>query len=433
MNAPLPDRSRPREPMARPRRLIRVTLLAVGLLFALGPAPALAQNTLRAAAVVNDEVISMLDLSMRTRLALLSAGLEATRENFERLQPQVLRSLVDERLQMQEAARLDISVEKQEVDRAFRRLAAQNRMEPQAFLNFLQQNSVLPNVLFDQIRNGLTWNLLLNRRLRPEVDISDDEVDQQVTRLQAASSGTQYRVYEIFLEVENVLQEQEAIETANRLITQLGGGAQFTAIARQVSQSATASVGGDLGWIDLSQLPNEVASVVEQLQPGQLSTPIPTLSGVYIVALRDRRELVAGEVVADLRQVLFALPAGAGNEAVQQATAQAERARQQIRSCNDAERIALEVSGPGQGNLGSVKLSELPGELRQVVTGLPIGQASAPLRLSGGIGLLVVCDRNDGTVNRDEVYERLVEQRLGMLARRYLRDLRRQANVDVRL
>lgn len=433
MPTPWTHRFRPldrRFPGLGSARLVLVALIAALMQTAL---PAQAQNTLRAAAVVNDEVISMLDLSMRTRLALLSAGLEANRENFERLQPQVLRTLVDERIQMQEAGRLDISVGQEDVQRAFRRLAAQNRMEPNGFLDFLTRNSILPNVLFDQIRSGLTWNLLLTRRLRPEVDVSDDEVDQQVARLQAATGTVQYRVYEIFLAVDNVLQEEEALETAQRLITQLSGGAQFTAVARQVSQSPTASVGGDLGWVDIGQLPPEVGEVVQRMRPGELSTPISTLSGIYVVALRDRRERVAGEVVAELRQVLFALPAGADAQTVQKAQAAAAEARGLIRSCGDAERLASQVGMADNGNLGSVKLSDLPEQLRQVVSGLAIGEASAPLRLSGGIGVLVVCDRDDGTVERAAVYERLVEQRLAMLARRYLRDLRRQANVDIRL
>ena len=412
-----------------------VWLALIGLILTLGtwPQAAQAQNTLRAAAVVNDEVISMLDLSMRTRLALLSAGMEANRENFERLQPQVLRTLVDERIQMQEAGRLDISVDDEDVQRAVRRLAAQNRMEPAAFIEFLTRNSILPTVLFEQIRSGLTWNLLLTRRIRPEVDVSDDELDQQVARLQASSSNVQYRLYEIFLAVDNVLQEQEAIETAQRLIGQLRGGAQFTAVARQVSQAPTSSVGGDLGWVDASQLPPEVAEVVQTMQPGALSTPIPTIGGIYLVALRDRRERVAGEVIADLRQVLFALPAGANAQTVQEANARAEQARRQIRSCGDAEQMARQIGVPGGGDLGNVKLTDLPADLRQIVSELEIGRASPPVRLSGGIGLLVVCDRDDGTVDRDEVYDQLVEQRLSMLARRYLRDLRRQANVDIRL
>ena len=419
----------------RPWPALGFVLLLLGQLAWLGgtAAPASAQNTLRAAAVVNDEVISMLDLSMRTRLALLAAGLEATQENFARLQPQVLRSLIDERLQMQEAARLDIEVAEDEVRLALGNVAQQNNMTPEAFQDFLQRNSILPNVMADQVRAGLTWREVVNRRLRPTVEISDDEVDEQIARQQNTAGGEEFRVYEIFLAVDNVIQEQEVLATAQRLLQQLQSGAQFPAVARQVSQSPTAAAGGDLGWVGLGQLPEEVAQAVGQMQPGQVSQPINTFGGIYIVALRDRRLRRVGEVTVDLKQVLYTLPSGSGEAAAREALAKAQQARGQIGSCADADLVARQAGSQGSGDIGSVALNDLPDQLRQIVSNLQIGVPSEPVRLSGGIGVLVVCGRDDGTINRDKILEDLAQQRIDMLARRYIRDLRRSANVDVRL
>ena len=421
---------RPRRTSRRPGLLALLTAAFLGLAWA---EPAAAQNTLRAAAVVNDEVISMLDLTMRTRLALLSAGIQPSRENFERMQPQVLRTLIDERLQAQEAQRLDIVAEEGQVQAAFDSLANQNRMTRQAFLDFLQRNSVLPTVMLDQIRASLAWRNVVNRRLRPDVDISDDEVDEMVARITNASGGEQFRVYEIFLAIDNVVQEQEVMATAQKLVEQLRAGAQFPAVARQVSQSPTASVGGDLGWVSLGQLPEEVAETVAQMRPGNLSPPIQTFGGIYIMALRDRRERNVGEATVDLKQVLFALPAGAGEAAVQDALANAQQARDLIQNCTDAELLAQQVGSEGSGDLGNVKVGDLPVQLQDILNDLPVGKPSEPVRLSGGVGVLIVCGRDDGTIDRNQVYERLIQQRLALLARRYLRDLRRQANVDIRL
>ena len=412
--------------------MLLAPLLAVLLAVTQPAGPGQAQSTLRAAAVVNDEVISMLDLTMRTRLALLSAGMEPSRENFDRMQQQVLRTLIDERLQAQEAARLDIVADQTEIETAFDTLAGQNRMTREAFVDFLQRNSILPTVIIEQIRASMTWRLVVTRRLRPQVEVSDDEVDEMVARISGAS-GEQFNVYEIFLAIDNVVQEEEVMQTAQRLVEQLRGGAQFPAVARQVSQSPTASVGGNLGWVSLGQLPEEVGAVVREMSPGSLSPPIQTFGGVYIVALRERRERSIGEATVDLKQVLFALPAGAGESALQDAVASARQARDLIQNCADAELMAQQLGSPGSGDLGNVKVSDLPAQLRGVVDQLPVGKPSEPVRLSGGVGILVVCGRDDGSIDRNQVFERLVEERVALLARRYLRDLRRQANVDVRL
>ena len=411
----------------------RLALAALLLLAALGTEPARAQDTLRAAAVVNDEVVSMLDLAMRTKLAVLSAGLEDSPEVRQRLQPQVLRALIDERLQMQEASRLDMHATDQQVDEAIARIAQQNKTTPQAFLEFLQRNGVLPTVLLDQIRAGLTWQQVVNNRLRPSVDISDEEVDAMVERIQSQSGGTELRVSEIFLAIDNAQQEADVSATADRLVEQLLAGANFEALARQFSQSSTASLGGDLGWVSEGQLSEELVNVLQGLRPGQVSRPIKTLGGIYLLWLRDQRQRVPGETNVTLKQVLLPLPENA-DQAMQVETAQRANAlRPQITSCDAADQIGTQVSDAQVGGIGPIRLADLPAQLRNLVTTLPVGAPSAPLRVREGVALFLVCERNEGDIDREGIRQSLFNERLGLLARRYMRDLRRAANVDLRI
>ena len=71
--------------------------------------------------------------------------------------------------------------------------------------------------------------------------------------------------------------------------------------------------------------------------------------------------------------------------------------------------------------------------MQQLVQSLPLEQASDPMPMAGNLAILVVCERTGGTFDRERIQRNLVSQRLETLARRYLRDLRRQANVDLRL
>ncbi len=417
------------------QRLVRGTGLATMLLVLLVamPRPGIAQDTLRAVAVVNDEVISVLDLAMRTRLAILSAGLEFELETQQRLQPQVLRALIDERLQAQEATRLDIAVTDEQVQEAILRVAQQNEMTPQSFIGFLQQNGILPTIVADQIRANLTWQKVVSVRLGGNVDVREEEVDDVIRRIQSDSGAKEIRISEIFLGIDTVLQEQDVKAAAQRLIEQLRAGAKFDGLARQFSQSATAAIGGDLGWIRESQLPEELQSVVRNLRPGQLTRPIRTNNGIYILYLREARQRTVGDATVALKQILFSVPQGAPDDVVQKAMAGATDARAQIASCDDAASLATKLGSASSGDLGTVRLNDLPTQIRQAVASLPLGQASAPLQLSGGIGVLIVCNRQDGNIDREQVLESLRNDKLNLLARRYLRDLRRQSNVDMRL
>lgn len=257
------------------------------------------QDVLRAAAVVNDEVISVLDLLMRVRLAILGAGIEDTQEARNRIARQILGRLIDERLQNQEAERLDIEISDSQVDRAVEALARQNKVTREQLFDALNQRKIFASALRDQLRAELAWRTVIQRRLTPKVKIGEGEIDEIATRITARGGGMERRVSEISLTVETALQEDEVRQNAERLIAQLKKGGNFPGLARQFSQSATANLGGDLGWIKAEDLPEELNRVLTTMQPGQVSAPIRTLTGFTILALREQRQSSVAEVDRD--------------------------------------------------------------------------------------------------------------------------------------
>ena len=403
------------------------TLLALGLLFAL-PSPAAAQDSLRAAAVVNDEIISVLDVILRLRMAIVSSGLEDTPEARDRLTTPVLRSLIDESLQLQEAERLDIAVGDQEIEAGLDRLAQQNRMTRAQFLQSLRERGILEEAMREQLRAQLAWREVLSRRLAPQVDISAEDIDDAVARLRADVGRPRVRLGEIFVSFDTPAEEGQARTTASRLMDELQNGAPFQPVAQQFSQSATASVGGDTGWVAVQELPPEVAEVVEQMQEGSLAGPIRAIDGYYIVALVGRR---AAETIEDRIQLAEFIVPAAGEEDIQVATAEAARLAQEVRSCAQANSLAEQYAGAG--TLDSQPFDALSADVRDAVSGLGIGQPSVPLQVEGGVAVYTVCLREGGGIDRQAIESNLRAERIELLARRYMRDLRRDANVEIRL
>ncbi|WP_340117956.1 peptidylprolyl isomerase [Pelagibius sp. 7325] len=284
-----------KKPLKIARRRIVFGLGVLGLasvLAAGGPTDAArAQSDLfRPAAVVNDDIISVLDLAMRVQLAVVAAGVEDTQEVRRRLTPQVLRSLIDERLQMQEAERLDISVTDLQVAGALEQIAQQNSMTEGQFLTMLRNRGIIPTTLIDQIRAQIAWQAIIQRRLRPNVVITPEEVEEVASRLSARRGAVERRVAEIFIPIESTAREGEARANAERLFEELRQGANFAGLARQFSQSGTASLGGDLGWVRDGEMEEELNSVLAQMGPGEVSVPIRTVSGYHILFLRDMRK-----------------------------------------------------------------------------------------------------------------------------------------------
>lgn len=392
-----------------------------------------AQGTLRAAAVVNDEAISMLDLDMRIRLEILATGQKDDQQLRGRITARVIRTLIDERLRDQEAKRLGITITDDQVTNAAKEIARRNKLTMEKFTKLLENRGILPEAFLDQLRGQLTWSALVARRLRPTVQVTNEEIEEVARRIAANRGTRQRRVSEIFLAVDTVLQEDEIRRNAEELFEQLRAGASFPSLARQFSESATAAQGGDLGWIQEGQLPEELDKALTQMRPGMLSRPIRALTGFHILLLSEEKQNFLGEVRLHLKQILIAVPSGASTEQRREAAERAGQARQRIAGCAGLDALAGEIGSPGSGDLGTVKLSDLPAQIRDAVTALPIGQPSQPVSVAGGLGVLVVCNRAESGIDRNRIEQRLVSERLDMLSRRYMRDLRRSANVDIRL
>lgn len=395
--------------------------------------PAVAQDTLRAAAVVNDQVISELDLAMRTRLAIISSGLPNTAEVQQRLTSQVLRSLIDEKLQIQEADRLDIVVEESELNQTIDGLASQNNMNREEFFSVLRRNQILPGALRDQVLGLMTWRALIQRRIVPSIDVSEEEIDAVVQRMQSSSGVEQVRVSEIFIGLDNPAQESEVANSAIRLVEQLRQGAEFGAMAQQFSRSSTASVGGDLGWIEPDQLSEELSNAVEAMQPGQIAGPIETFGGFYILLLKDRRRITLGERTVTLKQIMFELPENSPADTIAAINGHAQSVSEQVNSCEGLDQLAQDLNAPTPFDLGRVNVSDMPDQTQSQISALAVGEATSPIPVPGAVTVLVVCEIEDEGLNRNEIRNTLTRQRVDMQSRRYLRDLRRAANIDVRI
>lgn len=409
--------------------------LPLGLfLLVLMATPVSAQDMLRPAAVVNDEVISILDLTQRARLTLLATRQKDGPETRRRLIPQVLRRLVDERLQLQEAQRLEIVVNDNQVESALTDLARQNKMSRDQFVSFLRRRGVLASTISDQIRAQIAWSIVVSRRLRPSVNISDEEIQEVVDRVSTDENAVQRRVGEIFLSVENAQREPEVRENAARLLRRLREGANFGTLAREFSQAASASLGGDLGWITQGELQPELEEALAASPPGSIVGPVQTTTGFYLLNFQEQRR-AGQEETLNLKQVLFALPPSPTAEQIEAERTRAAGARAQLTSCQAVDDVAAAIGSPGSGDLGTVKTNELPAEIRTAVQNLAVGEASQPIRVSGGISVLLVCGRQGGGdgIDRNRIVTTLTNQRLDVLAQRYLQDLRRTANVDIRI
>jgi peptidyl-prolyl cis-trans isomerase SurA len=422
-------------PFALPLATVVALIAALGA--AATPARAQQQETLRIAAVVNDEVISLLDVHSRSRLLLLTVNQPETPENYRQAFPQVLRTLIDEKLELQEAKAKGIEVTDSDVDSMVAEIEQANRMAAGGLFRALEANQIPKDTMIAQIRARIAWQRTVARRLRLTYTVTGDQIDEALAQMKENQGKPEYLVAEISLGIDTPDGEPEVRRNAERMVAEIKQGADFAALARQFSEGASAASGGDLGWLQLNQLDPEIAEAVDHMQVGQVAGPLRTVGGFHILWLRERRTLSApnpADIRVSLRRIL--VPVAANAPDLEAKREQATQAAQSIKSCEDVARVAGELGAGAPTDLGMIKLADLAPRLQPVVADLPAGKASPPLMLDNGLVIMVVCERNDpagaAVPDRDTVAQRILADKLDGESRKYLRDLRQAAYIDIR-
>lgn len=400
---------------------------AMALSIGAGASPAYAQLAEAVAVIVNDDVISTYDVRQRANLLLVSSGVSTNAELQQRASQQALRDLVDERLQLQEARTFEIQIAPAEIDRRLADIARANQVTTEQLAQNLAESGVGISTLRAQIEADVAWNRLMRGLYGSRVRVSNNEVRETQERIAANATRPQYLISEIFLPAESEQEFTDAQAGAMRLLEEMQRGAPFPLVARQFSGAPSAAAGGDIGWIASSELGVELQPAAERLQPGQVSLPVRTPTGVYILAMRDRREGAAqgSSTQISLRQI---------SAPVAQAE-QLRRASREIQGCSTVDQRISNIPEAQALDLGSTTESDLSPEVRARVSNVAVGAASAVEESGGLANALVVCSREaggGGVPTREEIESRLYDQEMAMLSERYLRNLRREATIITR-
>jgi peptidyl-prolyl cis-trans isomerase SurA len=392
----------------------------------------------KATAIVNGDIITGTDIDQRLALIVIANGGRVSPEEKERLRLQVLRNLVDETLQIQEAKANEITITPAEINASYARITERFKRTPATMGAYLREQGSSDRSIKRQIQGELAWSRVLRRKVEPFVNVSGEEVQSIMARLEASKGQKEFHIGEIYLSAtpEN---SNEVIANARKIIDQIRQGGSFAAYARQFSEASTAAVGGDLGWVRAPQLPDALALAAQELSVGQIAGPIAVPGGFSVVYLVDSRQVLTSDprdAVLNLRQMSIKFDSGTTPAA---ATARAEafaKATQSMGGCGRVAEVAAAQNAEVIDN-DQVRVRDLPAPLQEMLLKLSIGEATPPFGSQAeGVRVLVLCGRDDaqaaGGPSFDQLMAQMEETRVNQRAQRYLRDLRRDAVVEYR-
>ncbi len=383
---------------------------------------------------VNDDMITSYDLKQRMLLLIVTSGVQVTQDNYAAFQQQALNSLIDEALENQEMKHWKVTVDDKDINDEVDRMAQQSNMTGDQLLAELKNVGIAPATLRQQLAAQDGWSQLVGGRYHSNAAVGKAQVDATMDKIISDGQKPQYLVAEIYLDAAQAGGMANAQQGAKQLYDQMKAkAAPFQAVARQFSNAPSAGNGGDAGWLVSGSIDPTIEAALQQTAAGDMTPPITTKDGVYIYLVRQKSDGNA-DMVMRLRQAAVSLPSNASAADVSNAQTALLNFRSKASSCSALDNLNTKGNGLVQvTDLGEAQLSDLQPTYAAALRPLVEGQSTGTLRNSVNMDVLYVCDRRlagDNAVTRDQVENNLVNTRLSMLGKRYLRELHSTATIE---
>jgi peptidyl-prolyl cis-trans isomerase SurA len=401
-------------------------------------------------ALVNDTPISVYDLGQRVALIMVTSGIPDTPDMRKKVRVQALEQLETELIQRQEAKKKDVAVSSVEVDKRIVDICEDSHITKDQLKDVLARGGVAMATFRAQIANQLLWQKAVQMEYAGRINIPPETVDAEMQRLAESADKVHYAVSEIFIAVDNPDQDDKAKQDILGLYEQIKSGAPFAAVARQFSQSPSAAQGGGIGLVYDGQMAPELNKALAAMKTGEVSEPIRATGGYYLLALLQRFEPYGTKVEqakpedlvlpASLPLARLLLPLGPhpSKELAENALRLAANLVTHISTCDTVPKIAKQIQGAVFMDLGSVRMADLSPQIHGVLEKTEPGSVAPPFVSDAGVEIFVRCDKAIPKLQaftmptREQIENQLFEEQISAMARRYNRDLKRSADIEVR-
>jgi peptidyl-prolyl cis-trans isomerase SurA len=397
----------------------------------------------RIVAVVNENVIlaSELENKFETAKRRLKGKVELPTDEI--IKKQVLEQMIVERLQLDEADRYGITIDDTTLNNELRALASRNGLSLEGLRQKLLEDGMDYETFRKQRKKDLILNNLRRGYIRNQIKISEAEINDFLAAQNAANNKSEYLVSHIQFsmpeDADNETQ-QETKAKANSVYDRLQQGEDFAKLAIAESDGRKALEGGALGWFRLSELPKQFATELQNLNEGQISKPFKMPNGYHILKLEKTKgikRIIVKQI--KVRHILLKADKLNTDEKVRE---QLLDFRKQILDGEDFGKLAkMHSKDPGSAsNNGVLNWTEskiyVP-QFKKVIETLPVGKISQPFRSQFGWHIVEVLGWRDFDktvdVARNTAYAKLFERKAMIEEELWIRRLRSEAFVDIRM
>lgn len=362
-------------------------------------------------ATVNDTPISAYDVAQRAQLMQM---MRPEQEDEKALKKEALEQLITDTLKIQEAEKNKFSVSKEDLAVAVQRLENQNQMPAGSLEKELSERGISKETLEQQVKADLMWLQVLRQHKNSVPDITDQMVQNRIRQIKNDLSKEGFLVAEILVNDE---------AEANRVFEEIKNGSQFDVVAKRQSVAESADKGGFVGWIEPNYYDSSVMEIVRQMQPGQLSKPIQTKKGYYVLLLLDHKQAMPERVTVWELAQLAVLPTQT-LEVLPQLSA--------LSDCEAFEEWGKQKALPDSAKRGFVNTQQLPPELVNLLQKQKMKTLVGPVSMGQADLFFMKCQEQERSLvpAEEEVRSQLEVEQMMLLTDRLMRDIKRYAVIE---
>lgn len=431
--------------MIKPSSFIVYIVLAIFLLSIPFQLSAKQPNNHGIALVVDDEMISYNDVDNRVKMTLVTSGIEQTQEPISNeLRSKIMQIIIDEKLYLQEADRLGITISEAELNLAIRNLEKKNALPEGSFYRFIESKQLDQDMFIEQLKAQIAWSKIIASKIRPRVSVTEQEIDEEFERIISAS-GTSYEVNfsEIIIQKKKDEKLDATQKRALEIYNQIIEGNNFSTVAKENSDAPNASNGGKIGWIEEDFLISTLKQELSKLKPSEISKPFATTEGFTILQLHDKRKKQSLKEQQESMTEIILHQLFVPHKTIKSQSTDIPKTlakkRSDLKNCQDIETLKTEMSVASPTKPVHVTVNELHEDIKPVIRKLDVNTPSDVINSPMGVHIFMVCDKRNATSitdkmpNKNQLREQIMQNKVALEARQYLRNLRRDAYIEIRV
>lgn len=386
-------------------------------------------------AVVNKDAITADDLEARYKFFMFTSGVKDA-GNKSTIMKQIMQSLIEDTIKRQAAETQHIIIPDEAIDAELEKIAQSNGATLDQMTQNFKSQGVSIKTFRDSIRAQIAWVEYVRAKHGQSVQVSEKEINETLEKIKQKSGETQYSYVEVFLNIDSPSQETSVRQQAENILSQLKSSSNPQAIARQFSQSTSAQQGGMVTLVSENRLDPALKTAFQSAGDNNVVGPVRVNGGFLVAKLMEKR--FAGQADANLNditlcQVSVSLP----EESNEAALTELKTKLDEISEVKGCAAFKDKIKNMGaQATEQTIKMGQLPPELRTLVNKTGMGRCLQPMRTDEHtLTLMMPCNMKKAEFKlptHDEINNMLQSQKMERFAHRDRMKLFSIAYIDVK-